>query len=418
MNLTTSASRTKAYRFGVMLLLTLLIFLLTGAAWYSTTKFGSRPVGAQAGTFAPFLNIVPSDDGNELLISAGNVGEVSGAVFANISLGPGHRKGGTMVYSDTVNGYITTLTPGFTPSQGQAGTLNITTSLGLDTGVAEFNRAYIPASTAQLVASEDGNLRLNLFTDTIPFDTYMVVVPSYAPPGQPPLDHEFVGHSYTVRAAGALLVTDKPMGLRLYYNDTTLAGADPHMLAIFAWDGYYQQWNNLGGDPFFSQQYLATPTSRFTTYVLMATPAWKDEFDDYDFSGLNFPAEVSNIERGGTSENGTLILSNGALSGTAISKPIIPPHLHRWGNLSFNRLVSSPGMTLTVDILSLAGVELMTNVADGASLSALNPIQYPGLKLRANLSSTTPGQTPALDNWQLTWQAKESVYLPLVLKQK
>lgn len=416
MNLTTSASRPKVYKLGMMLLLTLLIFSLTGTGWYSTTKSGSGLARAQALTFAPFLNIVPSDDGNELLISAGNVGEVAGVVFANISLGPGHRKGGTMAYSDTVKGYITTLTPGFTPNQGQAGTINITTTLGLDTGIAEFNRAYLPASTQQVIASEDGNLRLNLFTDTISVDTYAVIVPSYAPPGQPPFDHSFVGHSYTVRAAGALVLTDKPMSLRLYYDDTTLAGADPHMLAIFAWDAFYRQWNRLGGAPFFSQQYLSTPTRHFTTYALMATPAWTDEFDDYDFSGLNFPAEVINIERGGTPKNGLLVLSNGALSGVATSKSIIPPHLHRWGSLTFSRLISSPGTAVTVDILSLEGDELMTDVASGVSLSGLNPVQYPGLKLRANLSSITPGQTPALNHWQLTWQAEEGVYFPLILK--
>jgi hypothetical protein len=45
-----------------------------------------------------------------------------------------------------------------------------------------------------------------------------------------------VGSAYSVRASGAVLVADRPMSLRLYYNEITLAGADPHTLAIFAWD--------------------------------------------------------------------------------------------------------------------------------------------------------------------------------------
>ena len=65
--------------------------------------------------------------------------------------------------------------------------------------------------------------------------------------------------------------------------------------------------------------------------------------------------------------------------------------------------------------LSLDGTELMSDVASGASLASLDPVQYPALKLRANLASTTAGHSPALDNWQLTWQV-ETIYLPVVIK--
>src|SRR5688572_9601113 len=105
----------RLYRLAVVLLLASLLFILTGTVWYSTAKSKSRLVRVQNSTFAPFLNIIPSEDGSQLHISAGNVGEVGGTVFANLSLGPGHRKGGTMTYSDTVQAYITTITPGFTP---------------------------------------------------------------------------------------------------------------------------------------------------------------------------------------------------------------------------------------------------------------------------------------------------------------
>lgn len=220
-------------------------------------------------TFAPFLDVVPLQDGTGLFISAGGVGELGGTVFANIGIGPGHYKGSTsMVYSGTV--YIATIGD-FTPNTGASGPLSITTTLGLNSGEVDFNRAYVPASTIQTISSIDGNLQLSVVsTDTMIYDTYIAVVPGFAPPGPPPQGHRLVGSVYSVRAAGTLLTTPEPMSLRIYYNNTILAGADPHTLAILAWDAFNQRWNNLGGTLFSTQQYLSVATSRFTTYALMA----------------------------------------------------------------------------------------------------------------------------------------------------
>ena len=60
---------------------------------------------------------------------------------------------------------------------------------------------------------------------------------------------------------------------------------------------------------------------------------------------------------------------------------------------------------------------MLTSVARGVSLAGLDPAQYPALKLRATLSSTMAGETPALNVWRLTWQVEEhKVYLPMVVK--
>ncbi len=415
--------------------------LLMGFPGHSTAKLESTPVAPQdvsnnsvggpalagesplkrgvhhpASAFAPFLNIVPSQDGTELYVSAGTVGELGGTAFVNIGIGPGHDKDSwTMTYSNTVQAYVATAT-GFTPNTGASGPINITTTLGLDTGAVDFNRAYVPASTIQTISSIDGNLELTLVsTDTVTFDTYVAIVPSYAPPGPAPLGYRFVGSSYSVRAAGALVVSDKPMSLRMYYNETILAGADPHTLAIFAWDAFNERWDDLGGRLFYDQGYLSAATSRFTTYALMATPAWRDDFDD--FSGLNL-AETSNVTLGlqeGCPE--LLVLSSTATTGTAVSKPITPTSgATSWGSLTFTRTVDPPTTTLTVDMLSLDGSEVLTNVTSGVSLAGIDPAQHPALKLRVNLSSTVAGETPALDEWQLTWRVEEyKVYLPVVL---
>ncbi len=395
--------------------------LLLGTIGYSTAKVTSIPTAANVSTaaqsFTPFLDIVPAQDGTELYISAGGVGELGGTVFVNIGVGPGHDKDSwTMTYSDTVRAYVATAT-GFTPNTGASGPLSITTTLGLDSGAVEFNRAYVPAATIQSIPSMDGNLELTLVTtDTIAHDTYVAVVPSYGPPGPVPLGYRLVGSAYSARAAGALLVTDRPMGLRLYYSDVTLAGAAPHTLSIQAWDAYYKRWNDLGGRLFYDQHYLSVATSRFTTYAMMTTPAWRDEFDD--FSGLSFPGETHHVTLGRTLEDRTLVLQSTATNGVAVSKPITPTAgFAAWGSLTFTRTADPPTTTLTVDVLSLDGTPLLTDVVSGVNLAGLGPAQYPALKLRANLSSTVVGETPALDAWRLGWEVEEyRIYLPVVIK--
>jgi hypothetical protein len=143
-NLTRLKNRTWLH--GLVAILLAGFILLIGAAGYSTAEpesvpadtyppSGHRPLPshdpfAQSTTFAPFLNMVPSEDGTELFISAGGVGELGGTVFANIDLGPGHDKGGwTMTYSDTVRSYVTSAT-GFTPNTSMSGAINITTTIG------------------------------------------------------------------------------------------------------------------------------------------------------------------------------------------------------------------------------------------------------------------------------------------------
>jgi hypothetical protein len=432
-------------RIGRRWLATMLLVSLTfaiGATGYSNAKPDSTPVelsirarsidemegtafasigmepGHNKGSYlAPFLHIVPDADGKGISVSAGGVGELGGTAFVNIGIGPGHNKGSyTMTYSDTVQSYITAV-PGFTDKMDDYGPINITTTLDLDSGAVDFYRAYVPASTSLTIHSMDGNLQLTLAsTDTFPSEAYVLVVPSYAPPGPPPLGHRLVSSAYSVRASGAVLVADRPMSLRLHYSETTLADTDPHTLAIFAWDAYHERWDNLEGTLFSTQQFVSVTTRRFTTYALMATPTWRDEF--YDLSGVDF-AQLNNVTWGGIPENRTLILVSTEIAGSAASNPITPTTgFAAWGSLAFTRTIDPPTTTLTVDVLGLDGSTVLTGVASGTDLANLvDPVQYPSLRLRVNMSSTVTGQTPALDRWQLAWQVEEhKVYLPVVLK--
>jgi hypothetical protein len=389
---------------------------LTGHTFVAAGDGDSTLVTSTA-ALAPFLDVVPSQDGTELFISAGGVGKLGGTVYANIGIGSGCDKGSyTMIFSDTIGTYVATAT-GLTPNRNASAPLSITTTLGLDSGAVDFNRAYVPASTSRDIVSEDRNLQLKLVsTDTFPSEAYVVVVPSYAPPGPLPLGHRLLGSAYSVRASGAMLIADRPMSLRLYYSETTLAGADPHTLAIFAWDAYHERWDNLGGTLFSTQQYVSVATRRFTTYALMATLTWRDEFDD--LSGLDF-ARFNHVTWGGTPENRTLVLVSTKTDGSAVSNPITPTTgFAAWGNLAFSRTIDPPTTTLTVDVLGLDGSTVLADVASGTDLADLvDPVQHPSLRLRVNMSSTVVGKTPALERWQLAWQVEEyKVYLPIVLK--
>lgn len=441
--------KNRTWRLGSTAFLLISLIILTGATWYSTTKSETQPLSSNSSitqnlaanessvghsanqqplpvlqptiAFTPFLHIVPSQDGTELFISAGGVGQVGGTVVANIGIGPGHRKGGhTMTFSDTIQSYVTT-TPGFDPHIGASGPINITTTLGSDTGSVNFDRPYIPPPPIPPTTVHVDDLTVKLVsTDTLATEAYIMAVRSYAPPSPPPFGHQLVGnafrHAYSMRASGVLSVSNRPMILELDYGAPNLAGADPHTLAIFAWDVANKQWNNLGGTLFSNQQYLSVATSRFTTYALMATPIWRDEFDD--FSGLDF-SQINNVTLGGTLGNRTLILANSPGNGSAISKPVTPTTaIANWSSLTFTGIFTPPSTTLSVDILRLDNSPIMTNVASGASLAHLDPVQYPALKLRLNMNSTAVGQTPALEKWQLSWQVKvHEVYLPVVLKE-
>lgn len=408
--------------------LCLLVFL----AWHFTMESQSAPIaGSLPGTavqsepatsdtsaLAPVLNVVPSEDGTELYVSAGGVGELAGSVFVNVGIGPGHDKHSyTMTYSDTLAAYVATAA-GFTPGVTVYGPLNITTTLGLDSGPVDYSRAYVPSSTVQTIRSVDGNLELSLITtDTLPFDVYVAVVPSYAPPGPLPAGHRLVGSSYSARASGALVLTDRPMNLRLHYTPDLLAGVDPHTLGIWTWNVSEQSWEPVSSRLFYEQEYLSAPVSRFGAYALLATPGWRDEFDGFD--GLAFPDEVSNVTLGGTPITRTLVLAGTPGTGVAVSRPITPTAGSGWDLLTFAGAGNPPTTTLEIDVLGLDGTVLLAGAASGVSLAGLAPSQVPALKLRARLSSMVPGESPVLDWWQVSWQNRSyRIYLPAVCWQE
>ncbi len=414
--------------------------MLLAPVWHSTAKVAAKPeseTGLQASLapslasmspfdlqssrlvtqtslFTPLLTVIPGQDGQELFISAGNVGEVGGVVFANLDIGPAHRKGSyAMVYSNTVQSYLTTAL-GFTAGQDEGGTMSLTTTLGLATGDIELQRAFIQTSQAEMVTVDSGNFSIEMPNlGTVPIDAYLVVMSTNASPGPLPPGYNLVGKPYAMRPSGSLTQSEKFMTLKLYYYDPLPVGGDPHTLSVMGWNPNSHAWEVQGGDLFDDNNYLAFSTKSFGLYALTAAPAWQDSFKEFSLTGVS---ARSNTEWG---PGDAIILSSGVTTGAITSIPITPPgDAAGWGIFSFSA-TTPPGTSITVSVLDGANNVILPNVPSGTNLAqaGLGLATYPSLKLRATLTSPGAGATPALLEWGVSWSMIErQVYLPVVMK--
>lgn len=370
---------------------------------------------ATSSTSLPYLDMVPSLDGTELLVRLAGNGGIGETTVAEVGIGP---TGHVLSWTDTTDGDVITATvPGLTPVIDLEGNVTITTTVNPAPITIPLYRAYIPTPNDRTINSPDGVLELTLInTDTFSIDSYILIMSSLGMPGAQPLSHCLIGQPYNIRAADDLPNADQPMPLRLYFDTTTLGTIPAHTLAIFRWNNATKAWDHLGGQLPSEQNYLALAIQRFGTYALMTTPAWRDEFSN--LRGLNFPAETANITIGGPDETRSLVLRNQALTGTAVSLVITPTLANfQWDTLYYTTIATAPTTTVTIDLLRADNTLIRQNVPNGASLADLDPQQYPSLKLRANLTSTVPGESPLLDSWQLSWRAnRNSTYLPMIVK--
>jgi hypothetical protein len=257
---------------GRLLSLTLLLALVLALPHYATAeRGGAQPTPAAMTPFLPALIVVPADDGLSVFVRAGGLGQLSGQVFSNLRLGPtGHKGSYTMVYSDTLDSYVTSV-PGFSATQTVNATLSITTTAGLDSGELVFTRGLMRAGEIGELTTEDGGLSLLINNPgTFTADTYIAAAPSYAPPDPPPNGRRLAGRSYSLRASNAQALTDLPMSLRLYYDPGALTPEELASLAIYVWDPEDRQWDAAGSAISSSQTYVSAPIRRFTFYALMA----------------------------------------------------------------------------------------------------------------------------------------------------
>ncbi|MEZ4867532.1 MAG: hypothetical protein R3C14_39765 [Caldilineaceae bacterium] len=361
------------------------------------------------------MDIIPSLDGAELLVRLVGEGQIGDTTFAEVLVGgTGHMLSWTDTLSDNV---VTAVVPGVTPGVSIAGDVEITTTANPLIQRVTFYRAYVPIPNDQTIRLPEHDLEIDLVsTDTLTTATYILIMPSFGPPGALPADHCLLSATYNVRAAGGLPTANRPMNLRLYYDANSLGDLSLHNLSILAWNESIQRWEDLGGQLGINGSYLALATPTFTTYALMGAPHWRDEFDDVD--GLLYPDEVENITIGGPPQNRTLTLAALTTTGFAISRPITPTVANaQWAMLTYSATANPPTTTLTIDLLSADGTLLRTGLSDGASLAEIDATYFPALKLRVNMTTTVTGETPSLSMWQLAWRSGTSTnYLPLIAK--
>lgn len=222
--------------------------------------------GAQAASLRPFLDIVPAEDGRSVFVGAGAAG--LDQPVASLVIGPTGNKGSyTMTFSDTLRSFVA-LVPGFAPGVSVTSTVVISTGAQLSQPV-EFYRAYVPGGGPDMVASPDGGLELSVVSaDTFAAPAYVVVTPGLAPPGPPPPGRRIVGRSYSVRASGARVTSERPMLLRMRFSPGALSAEERAGLAIYRWGG--QGWERLDSTAFAGQGYVSAAADRFTSYALMA----------------------------------------------------------------------------------------------------------------------------------------------------
>lgn len=356
-----------------------------------------------------FVQAIPSADGHEAWVWANIVGSI-GRPVSGVLCDSLCQTCQPMTCAASGCGAILNCFPTGTTVEGQISvTVTLSPTQTLASGPLPFSRAFVRVSQAANLVSPDHLLELAIFPNSLPAVTYMIILATAALPGSLPPAHHLIGRPYSVRASGALVLSDSPMSLRLAYDPLWLADATPHNLSIFAWDPASFGWLEKGGILFTDYNYLATPTQRFTTYALLEVPAWRDTFANT--SGLSL------TDNARPTSAGELILSENALSGAAISIPITPTAaIASWGHVVFTATTSAM-TSLTVDVLNLDGSPVLTHVNSGASLAGLDPAQYPALRLRVNLASMARGETPVLREWGLSWTPVQyKSYLPLLLK--
>lgn len=104
-----------------------------------------------------------------------------------------------------------------------------------------------------------------------------------------------------------------------------------------------------------------------------------------------------------------------ALTGEFISEPIAPVDLLSWKEAFYTSTVPI-STSLIVDILSVNGTVLISNITSGDSLAGIDASTYSSIKLRATLNTTAPSLTPEIEAWGIRWFVGSRFYLPIVLR--
>lgn len=369
------------------------------------------------------LHVIPSSDGTGITVAAGRIGNLTTPIHSTLQVGgtsyePGHTSyepGHTG--SDPEDGHWIFTFEGVAARFTSPAMTVVVTTTGttgsLTLGSSAFERRYVPGDTVTEVTSLDNNVWLRIPGGTLTSESYVVIMDTYAPPGDPPRGHRFISQAYSLRPSGGQEQTARDMSLCISYVPDLLGQDPPQTLSIFRWDSEASQWLDIESEPLGEQAMHCQSIRQFGTYALMIGTRWRDSFQD--FSGL---AEMQNVDVG---YGGRLILLDESAPGTAISHPIAPAgNLGAWGRITYTSEITN-GTTIRISVLDgRTGETLLWDVLSGADLSVINPLAHPTIQLRADLRAQQPGQTPYLDAWGVSWTPPTAptcrLYLPLVMR--
>ncbi len=316
------------------------------------------------------------------------------------------------IYNSDANLYSGFLDIFFDPvTNTQVGELQVVCDLPdgdkLVAGPITFWRYYYTPTQTIEVPSAGSNAILTLFPNGLTAPSYIIVMDANGFPDVLPVGVKAIGLPYSFRASGLIFESNNNMDLVLRYSDSLLGGADRLTLRILEWDAPNDTWADTGDQTLLPSvdPRLNKPTKKFTTYILGSTPRWCDSFT----SGIGLEPP-NGIRR----DAGTLKLEDTATTGTATSKPYTPTlPLRAWQSISYTTANTSAGRSLSVSVLSQDNQVLKANVHSGQSLSGL---LHPSLKLKVEMSTTSPGNSPQLLEWCLLADVTDEVYLPIVIK--
>lgn len=364
-----------------------------------------------ASSLALPLAIVPSSDGHTVRIEATHE-DIPGTILTAEQVGPGHVKHSyTLTYSPTVESYVATAI-GFSPESNESATIMIDSDAERIADV-ELYRAHVPLlkEGESYTIHYDGTFALQIERNTLPSESYVVIVPSPAPPGPPPAGHAIIGSTYSVRASGEIIQV--PIGMTLHFTPPAgLLNDNPiETLGVFIWHPSQRKWQPLDAGILSREPlHIGAGTNLFTTFALMSTTTWHDPLIDYQ--GLEQRENVSLQFDNGVI---TLKLTPASTMGSVTSIPIpLPAIAARWDSVEVVGSDDPPTTTLRIDLLDIDGAEVMADIARRASLTEIDPALYPVLRLRASFHTTMPEASPTLDSWQLSWLSRQ-YYLPIIL---
>lgn len=398
----------------------LVALLLTGAAAMRTVAAIPSPTSFEPGHGAS-LYVHPSSDGTGITVAAGRVGNLAAPIHSTLYVGgtsyepghtsyePGHTPGDgywIFTYEGVAEGRTSPeMTTVVTTTEPISGTVIL--------GTSTFERRYVVGDTAAELITLDNMTRLQIPAGALPLDSYVVMLDTFAPPGDPPAGHHLLGQAYAIGASGALTESLLPMLLFMDYDAAALGDADPRTVSVFEWDTGADRWRELASAPFGAETTHVQRITRFGTYALIAGTTWRDPFRNY--------SAVAAREHVRLVSGGRITLADGENEGLILSVPITPTGAFaQWGELHYTGGVP-PGTSLTIDVLAEDNTLLLGDLADGASLASIDPALHPSLRLRATLRRTQPEAAPYLDEWAVGWQAEwppaagPRIYLPLIM---